>query len=645
MTFSLLSAINKKIKPTLLSDFTVMWLRILVLYLFYFIGQIGFVIWNSSIIEPISLNDISSLITGAFIFNSVSVFYINIPFIILSLLPLPFSNRNIYQRILIILFVATNSLALLLHYADIFYYPFKLGRISSDDLHYFSESNNLSLLGSFIADYWYGFVGFAILVWLFYKSITWIPYKKQIQLSVKYYIVSPILLSASIIVAIFFIRGGSFSASIMPINMSDATMYANKPSHSSIILSNPFCLMRTFNHNITFKTYFSDEEKMNSIFNPVQTINQEIERKYTLPPHTNIVFIILESYGSAHLQMLNPLQKETYTPFLDSIMRESLLFTKAFHNGKRSMDALPSIWASIPSYKDDFLSLPQSVAPIDALPAILAKQGYSTAFLHGAVHSSMGFVSFGRNAGVTNFFCREEYEQEYGTNDFDGKWGIWDNKFLPFAEEKISTLQEPFCATIFTMSTHHPFALPKDVKNKYKEGALEIYKTLRFSDDALRDFFKKAQKEPWFANTLFVFQADHSSGQEHKIYASVPYNFAIPIFFYKPNSNIKGTYDYVFSHIDIKPTILGMMNYSKPFFAFGTDVFGLENPEKHITINYFGGYFNCIGNTNTWIFDETKYTQKVPTKGVCNNDELPLSYTKAYLQQYYNALKNKKYTP
>ena len=620
-------------------------LRLLLLYALFFAAQIVFYFYNSAVIDSIPANELWNVISGAFVFNSVSIFYINLPFIVFSLVPVFFIANKGYQKFVAIWFTATNALALSLHVADIFYYPFKLARISNDDLHFFGAENNVQLLGAFFLDYWFAFAGFALLVWGLWCFARRTMPRSVRPLSWKLYAGNAAALLLVGTFAIYMVRGGNFSASTRPIHVSDVSIYAKNPSHSSLILSNPFCLLRTLGTTLSYEKYFDTPEELQRYCNPVQTIDTKAVRYYKIDEHTNIVFIILESFGAAHLRRLNAEHNHNYTPFLDSLMNESLLFTNAFHNGKRSMDALPAVWASIPSFKEEFLSLPQSVAPLRPLPRILADKGYTTAFLHGALHSSMGFVAFGNASGVQQFFCREEYEKERGTQDFDGKWGIYDHAFLPFAQEKISTLREPFMATLFTLSSHHPFRVPAGFEQKFKGGTLPIYRTLQYTDAALREFFAQARTQPWFRNTLFIITADHCSGQEHAEWSQVPKNFAVPLLFYKENSNFKGANNTVMGHIDIMPTVLGMLNYKEPFFAFGSDIFALKNPENHVTVNYYGGYFNFIKRNNTFLFNEKKISAIYPTQWQTDSATLNVPFAKAFIQSYYWAIERRGFVP
>ncbi len=623
----MLQSINKLIELLKLkNDFTTFLMRMALLYAVYALCRVGFWAYNSSL------------------FDSVSIFYINIPFILLSLIPLRGRSNAVYQKCIYLFFIVINALALLINFADIFYYEFKMARIASDDLHYTSQGNAANLLLSFVKDYWYGFILYALLIVLFayvYKKIPY--YATNIKGKVAYYLTSSLLLVVSLLSAIVLIRGGNISSATYPIAMSDATLYVKNPSHSSLILSNPFCLIRTLNSKVTYEKPYSPEQ-LNTIFTPTQSVDISIQRDFKIDTTTNIVLIILESFGSAHIGALNGLDTH-YTPFIDSLSSEGLLFTNAYHNGIRSIDALPALWGSTPTFRTQFLSLPQSVAPTETLPAILRKRGYTTSFMHGAVKESMSFVAYAQASGVDITVSQEEYEQKYGTSDFDGTWGIWDHKFIDFAADNIIEMKEPFFATLFSLSSHSPFKLPAQFEGEFKDGTMPIHKPMQYTDYAIKQLFAKLSKEPSYNNTLFIITADHSSATDVDKYTKVPYSFSVPILFYKPNSNIKGVYDEVASHIDIMPTILGMMGYTEPFFAFGADLFD-ANRDENFTVNYFGGAFNIITSDTTYLYNEREVIATIPTGDAQHNDHAKSTKAaKALVQQYYTHIKDRDYLP
>jgi phosphoglycerol transferase MdoB-like AlkP superfamily enzyme len=613
---------------------TFVW-RILFLYLIWMGCRVGFYCYNLELIGPIGWAEVPALMKGALIFDSASIFYINAPFLLLSLIPFRFRQQAGYQRLLMWVFVIVNTAGLVINLADIFYYPFKLGRIASDDAHFLGNGNFGLLMWGFLKEYWYGMLALIAVGFLLGFGFRKIGYRPTvIRNHVIYYLSQTALLALAAAFAVLMIRGGNLSKATFPVNLSDAGLYAS-PEKAGLILSNPFCVIRTSGDSFSYPEYFSETE-LDTLFSPVHTPADTSRMRLTGRP--NVMLIILESFGAAHIKALSdqfPADAQSFTPFLDSLIGEGYIFRNAYHNGSRSLDALPSLWASIPTFKKQFLAMPQSVAPYHALPQCLGEMGYTTAFLHGAVRESMSFQAFGRTVGVERFWSQEDYEAEHGKDDFDGKWGIWDDRFFPFIAQKINTLPEPFFATMFSLSSHHPFILPAGYDDgRYPEGELPIQHMIAYSDDALRRMFAQMAENDWFENTVFIITADHASGADNEKYRQVPHNFAVPLLFYAPGGLIpKGADTRPAGHIDLMPTLLGMLGYEKPYFAFGRDIFAADSLPRR-TINYLGA-FNTIADSGVYIFNERDFVPPAP--------EDDARWTKAFIQQYYRHLRDREY--
>ncbi len=634
--------------------------RLLLVYIAYMLCRVVFYAHNNELIDPLENTSLWGLIRGSLMFDTVSIIYTNLLFIALSLLPLRRVANNYWQKAAFWAFIVPNALGLAINVADIFYFPFKQARIVLSDFMLLSEVNG-GLFTDFVIDFWYGFLFYFVLLaflWIGYKSIR---QKETVQAPDKrFYAVGWATVAVMGVVVVFLVRGATFSASSYPINMNDAFLYTANPSHTSVILSNPFCLLRTMGRmkKIPNVHYFDDNVAHNmapTTHTPTESDTYEIDHK------TNVMLIILESFGKAHIKGLSDQFKpgqESNTPFIDSLINVSYTFTNAFQNGRRSVDALPAIWAGIPSFKDHFLSLPNAVASYHALPACMEEMGYNTAFFHGGVQETMGFVSFGKTAGIDNFYMREEYEAERGTNDFDGKWGIWDHKFMPFVHSKLNMMykqDKPFFATFFTLSSHHPYAIPPGMENMFTEGTLPIHRAIKYSDYSLKQFFNSIKNEPWYNNTLFIITADHNSGADSPKFNKQPYEYSIPVMFFKPGSKFAGKDDRVMQHIDIMPTLLGMLDYSQPYFSFGTDHFDKVASQGHFAINYSGGVFNCTTDKYCYFFNEKEVIAKFDYhKDPLCRHKLPITSTtdaetinriKAFLQQYAWHLNKRDYVP
>ena len=133
--------------------------------------------------------------------------------------------------------------------------------------------------------------------------------------------------------------------------------------------------------------------------------------------------------------------------------------------------------------------------------------GYYCAFLHGAPNNSMGIRAVSHLCGVDNYYGKTEFGDD---SKFDGAWGIWDEYFLPFAANTIGTFKEPFCASIFTLSSHHPFKLPKEYEGVFPQGATDLQRVTPYTDMSLRKFFDQARKSDWYKNTICLLYTSPS---------------------------------------------------------------------------------------------------------------------------------------
>ena len=291
----------------------------------------------------------------------------------------------------------------------------------------------------------------------------------------------------------------------------------------------------------------------------------------------NVVIIIMESLSKEFVGYYND---TGLTPFLDSLSNHSLVFNNAFANGLRSIEALPAITASIPTLSNTpFITSSYSQNNFNSMASLLNKKGYSTSFFHGGTKGTMGFYGYCKKAGFKKYYGLEEYNNN---QDYDGSWGIYDEPFFKFFANKLSAETKPFFSTIFSLSAHPPYSLPKKYLNNFKDGKLEIHKLIQYSDFSLKTFFNSIKNEKWFSNTIFVITADHTSPKSaDSKYKNRIGRYSIPMLFYAPALNIKGVDSTITQQIDIMPTLLDLLNYEDDFFAFGESVFNKDGWAIH----------------------------------------------------------------
>jgi phosphoglycerol transferase MdoB-like AlkP superfamily enzyme len=396
---------------------------------------------------------------------------------------------------------------------------------------------------------------------------------------------------------------GDLKNSTRPITLSNAARFTERPIEMTVVLNTPFSIIRTLNKpTLGLKTYFNKSEEAENIVSPVHMGTGE-----PMPEKPNIVIFIIESFGKDLSGALNTDlyngDYDGYMPFLDSLMMEGKSYKYAFANGKKSIDALPSILCGVPDFGTNYVLSHYVNDSLKGLPALLEEEGYYTAFFHGAPNGSMGLDAIAKLAGFSDYYGLDEYGND---EDFDGYWGIWDELFLQYFANKMQEFKEPFMTTVFTLSSHHPFQLPPGYEGRFKEGPIPLDRAVQYTDNALRQFFKNVNKMPWFKNTLFVFTADHSAQVNHIEYKNDVGGYSVPLIFYKPDNDEFNTgmdTTRIVQHIDIIPTLLSYIKYPKDFFAFGKNIFDRQAPNY---IWYYSGSWNLIDDNYLCQFDGEK---------------------------------------
>jgi phosphoglycerol transferase MdoB-like AlkP superfamily enzyme len=568
--------------------YTVLIYRVLLILFLFSLCRIGFYLFNHRMFPDISFGQFMVMMKGGVLFDISAAVYVNMIFILLEIIPFDFRYNAIYEKVVRILFFVTNGIAISINCADYIYYRFVFKRATADVFKTFENETHMSkMFFKYMADYWpVTIIGLFILFLMVYLYSKVKPVKPEPGNKIAYYIANVLIIPVVLALVVGGARGG-YKHSTRPITISNAARYVKSPHDVPIVLNTPFSLLRTSGKKPLVKYNFFDKWKLDEIYNPHYT--PDSSQPFI---KDNVVIIILESFAREYIGSLSPeLEGGTYkgyTPFIDSLIKESLTFDVSIANGKKSIDAMPSILASVPSLETPYIISNYANNQINGLASLLKTKGYYSAFFHGAPNGSMGFDSFARMAGFDTYYGLDQYPDK---NDFDGMWGVWDEPFFHFFAEKLDGFQQPFLASIFSISSHHPFKVPEKYKDKFRKGPAPIVEVVGYTDFALREFFSEISDKPWFRNTLFVITADHTNESIHKEFENNFGSYSIPIVFYKPGSDLKGMKKRIAQQIDIMPTILNYLNYDSDYIAFGNDLFDDSREPFAFNTNGSGYHF------------------------------------------------------
>ncbi len=546
--------------------------RLILVYAVFFICRLLFYIFNHNQIEDIGFLPIIQSFAAGLIFDTSAIVYLFSPFMLLHLLPLPFRHKGWFQIVLKGYFLLMLFATALFNLIDIGYFPFT-GRRSGIEI--FSISNDISdQTFSYIFTYWYLFIILCLILFGAYRI-----YPKS-KLEYKQYTISSFLIEIfvfvfSVGVGVLGARGGT---ALKPITTVDAASFADVKL-ISLTLNTPFQILITSQYNdLEEKSYLNKEEAL-QYFNPVKMPDSNtVERR-------NIVLIVMESMGKEYVGFYN--KGKGYTPFLDSLGGVSKVYMHAYANGKRSIEGIPAIIASMPtSMGSDYINTRFQTNRLRGIGGYLGEIGYDISFYHGCKNGTMRFDNFVAVTGSGAYFGLDEYPNK---DDFDGHWGIYDEPYLQYFVNALDAKSQPFFSTVFTLSSHHPYPIPKNVKQLFPEGSLPIHRSIRYADYALKQFFKSASSKPWFKNTIFILTADHSAENETPYYQNLQGKYEIPFLIFDPQLPHGSLDTTTFQQADILPLILNRV-YPKQYFAFSN----FDKPNKQFAVQFLNGYYQLI---------------------------------------------------
>ena len=705
--FSKLKSLH--LERSVVSPFMAVAWNIILLFVIYTLCRVEYLLENYSyFVQSVSEGHLTRLFMGGMVFDTPGIMYTNALYVLLMLLPLHWKENAAYHKVCKWLFVVVNGLAISVNLADSVYFSFTSRRTSSEVFGEFSNEGNLGkIIGTEMVSHWYLVLLAALMIWALWKLYFTPKMEIKLQSKPRYYLLQTLSLVFCGILCVSGIRGGflnhwylyvaaAFLAyisykmtpqnrsmtglkralglaaivlvvsapiggwrhrDIRPVALSNANEYTYRPMEVALVLNTPFSVLRTLGKAVfTDPHYYDNKTELANIYTPVHkpVVTSPMRKK-------NVVIMIIESFGREYIGALNKemlgKRSKSYTTFTDSLIQHSTTFRYSYCNGHKSIDGMPSVLSSIPMFIKPFVLTPQALNRVDGIASLLSKKGYSTAFFHGARTGSMGFNGFANSIGFKEYYGREDFDKDkrfHGDEDFDGYWAIWDEPFMQFYATKMSEMKQPFVTALFTASSHHPFHVPEKYQNIYKEEEMPIHKCIRYTDNALRNFFNKAKKEPWFKNTIFVMTSDHTNMSGFEEYKSDLGRFSVPIIIYDPSGEIKpGMRDAVAQQIDIVPTVLGHLGYDEPYLGFGIDV--LNTPaEDTWAVNYLNGIYQYVkfgyvlqleGMKTIGVYKLSDKLMKHNLVGKVKEQEQMERELKAIVQSYMDCMINDKLLP
>jgi len=367
------------------------------------------------------------------------------------------------------------------------------------------------------------------------------------------------------------IRGGWAQ---IPINQSQS-YYSKYNILNLAAVNSGYAFMGSTIESIRFKNknpfLFMEQDNARAIVAQLHGTPADTTISFLKTDRPNIVILLMESWTGDVIESLSG--AKGITPEFRILEQNGILFTQLYATGNRSEQGIESVNSGFPS--TPITAVTHHIEKIPKLPSlatVLKKQGYRSSFYFGGQLIYGGIKSY----LLTTGFDRVLEEAEFSSSLHRGKLGIFDEEMFGELLSGLKTEQQPFLAELFTISSHSPYDQPKDTVFHFADSENDFLNSVYYTDRCLGDFFRKAAKESWYANTLFIIVADHSHNSQfnHPI-LSKEYR-RIPLLFFGEviREEFRGKkMERISSQNDVAGTLLHQLGISSEDFFWSRDLF------------------------------------------------------------------------
>ena len=607
--------------------------------LFFFFFRLLFFITQYAQIESIPDNRIS-LILNAFImgvrFDLVVIGYLLIiPAGLLFLNKFIHVKYQIVAKIISLIIGIAFTIAFLICAADIPFYAQFLSRFNATAFNWLDSP--AFMMGMIFQEikYWIFFIPFIILSLIFW-SILLKFYRKAFFTTIiserlsRFALLRQILISVLVLLLMLLgIRGRVSLKS--PIHSGTAS-FSQYPFPNQLGLNPVFTLFESWlNENTNEDALLAKVSQQDAFRNIINSLAEKpnaaevspIARSIVgnNPLKANVVLIVMESMTAENMKCFG--NKQSLTPFLDSLAYHSIMFSGVYTAGIHTYNGLYSTLYSYPALLRKHLLNVYPIPEYYGLPQVLQANDYQTMFVttHDEQFDNMG--GFFRNNGFSSIVSQKDFPSDM----VRGTMGVPDHTMFDLILPKLDSMgggMNPFFTCFLTASNHGPYVIPEDC-GFAPRSTDKLDKAIEYADWSLCHFIDLASKKPWFKNTLFVFIADHGAAKVYNSVMPLSYHHS-PLIFYAPYlipepvlvSNIG-------SQMDVFPSIMGFLRQSYVNNTFGID---LINEKRKYAMISADDRVGCVDGDFQYVY-------------FINNGEFLFNYKAGDLNNYISIYKSK----
>jgi len=288
------------------------------------------------------------------------------------------------------------------------------------------------------------------------------------------------------------------------------------------------------------------------------------------------------------------------------------------------------------------------------LPFVLKDNGYKSAMVfHGYLREY-----WNRDKAYPYQGFDEYYSQESFSSDHIIGLGVSDERFFRESVEVLRAKEQPFYAFMITLSSHHPYWLPREDRRLPVPDELDntlfanYFVAINYVDYAIGCLIEELKAAGLYDNSMIVIYGDHygmTNDEENYSLASQYFGhlyyegdlFRVPMIIHIPGSGVSMTVDRPSSHVDVMPTVLHLLGIrNEGGVMFGHNMLSDDETPVYLQMHVKRGSFVTkdilfVYPTNGIISDAKCFDLKAHKR----IDDGTAAFAERYAEQYTTAQK------
>jgi phosphoglycerol transferase MdoB-like AlkP superfamily enzyme len=389
----------------------------------------------------------------------------------------------------------------------------------------------------------------------------------------------------------------------IPINVS-YVFHSAKPYANHIAVNTIWNMCNAFiqQGKQTNKYHFFDDTEAKNIFEDLYDNEDPRFTRLVKPGRHNLLVIILESHTSNVIGCLGG--EKGFTPNIDKIASEGVLFTNIFATGDRTERGILGVVGAYPNLPvESPMRNPYKTRRLPSIIKDAKAAGYKTAFFHGGEASFANVSAFMYEQGIDTLIERRNFDRKYYANS---KWGVHDHIMYQRVIEEIecNSIKKPFCDIIMTLSSHEPFVVPMPTKVVGDDEGNKFRNAIMYADQSLGTFIRAAKTTSWWDNTLVVMVADHGSRLPNNLQNHEIAKFKIPMIWTGGALAQHGTQIHaIASQTDIAETVMRQVDIPFEDYKFSRNI--LAKNASNFAFFAFNDGLGFMTRKGKVVFDNT----------------------------------------